>query len=154
MLFLYKSSFSLICSNVPNFVGSMVEVFRYFFVYILVFLASDEMFFAKMGNAIFCSDGTLDVRHWWAKWEKLSSFFILVFCLFIFCWSIGGRINRETNDTSSRAECLMCLQLHIIDAHHPKNNTKKYEPTNTVLKKCLNIKYDIYVYKCICISIC
>ena len=79
---------------------------------------------------------------------------IVYFVLICYVLSIGGGINRETNDRSSRAECLMCLQLHIIDAHNPKNNTKKYEPTNTVLKKCLNVKYDICVYVCICIYIC
>ena len=34
-------------------------------------------------------------------------------------------INRGTNDRSSRAECLMCLQLHIIDAHNPKKQHKE-----------------------------
>ena len=38
---------------------------------------------------------------------------------------IAGRRNRETNDTSSGSECLMCL-LHIIDgwSYHKTNNMK------------------------------
>ena len=38
---------------------------------------------------------------------------------------IAGRRNRETNDTSSGSECLMCL-LHIIDSwsYHKTKNMK------------------------------
>ena len=54
---------------------------------------------------------------------------------------IAGRRNRETNDTSSGSECLMCL-LHIIDSwsyHKTKNmkiekcnSSQRFKGTSTV----------------------